>query len=914
MSNDHSTLWQTKLSRPSFTRTLVQRPLLLERLNKGLDHRLILVCAPAGFGKTTLISSWIEDLGRDDVGGSARLPAGWLSLEETESDIIVFVQYTIAALRTIFPGACANTFALLQASQRPPLKIIATLMSNEIEQLPSRFILVLDDFHTIQGEAVPNLLNELLFHWSRTLHLVLISRSNPPLPLTRLRTNDQLTEIRSRDLRFNKEETADFIRRVLQTPLSEPLLEKLDEKTEGWIGALRLATLSLRTITNLEDMLTHLDSSQQILVDYLVDEVLGKQFPVIRTFLLKTSILDRFCAPLCEAVIGKLDPAWSIRACIDWLEREELFIVPLDQPKYWFRYHHLFQDLLQYRLSTEITPEEVIDLHLKASVWFEGRGLIDAALKHALLANDLDLAAGLIERGLRDALNRSNWQAMERWLRLLPEEMIQARPWLLLIRAWILQFSWQLKKLSKYLSQVEALINEAGGVKRSTDDLPLIRGHIAVLKGQQAYHNNQLNKVKAYCQETLRLMPESWVFVRGGAIFYLGLSMQTSGEAVVAERMLLDLFESLENKADVFALLLLQALCFNYHNEGLLEKLRQTAVLLLQQATYGERVLYQAWAHFFLGNVYYQWDELDSAEEHFAAIIKDRYLAHQASLQNGLFGLALVHQARGKNAEAIQIQELAQQADIERIGHVEDSTLSMGARLMLLQGNMVSAFRWANAFTAPVPDHPLLWLEEPHLTRARILLAQNTPSDPQEALQILDAFYEIAERTHNRRYQIEILAMRALALAAQGKTRESQAVLKQAVKLSNVGSFLRVFVDLGPDMQKMLGRLFSQAYSVDTIRPILAAFPEDDKNLAGSESPGRRPSLDESTLAEPLTPREKQILAQLQEPISFKEIAYKLSISYPTVKRHSINIYGKLGVNSRWDAVAKAVELDILPR
>ena len=238
----------------------------------------------------------------------------------------------------------------------------------------------------------------------------------------------------------------------------------------------------------------------------------------------------------------------------------------------------------------------------------------------------------------------------------------------------------------------------------------------------------------------------------------------------------------------------------------------------------------------------------------------------------------------------------------------------MGARLMLLQGNMVSAFRWANAFTAPVPDHPLLWLEEPHLTRARILLAQNTPSDPQEALQILDAFYEIAERTHNRRYQIEILAMRALALAAQGKTRESQAVLKQAVKLSNVGGFLRVFVDLGPDMQKMLGRLFSQAYSVDTIRPILAAFPEDDKNLAGSESPGRRPSLDESTLAEPLTPREKQILAQLQEPISFKEIAYKLSISYPTVKRHSINIYGKLGVNSRWDAVAKAVELDILPR
>ncbi|MGD2049011.1 MAG: LuxR family transcriptional regulator, partial [Chloroflexota bacterium] len=434
MTNVSSALWQTKLHRPSVTRTLVQRPQLVERLNKGIDHRLILVCAPAGFGKSTLVSSWIEGLGRKNEDGSARLPVAWLSLEETESDILVFVQYFIVALRTIFDDACRRTFDLLQARQRPPLNVIAISLSNEIEQLPGHFILVLDDYQTIQGEAVANLINELLPHWPNPLHLVLISRRNPALPLARLRANDQLTEIRSRDLRFNKDEIADFISQTLQTPLSAPLLEKLEQKTEGWIGALRLVVLLWHSSSNLEDMLTILDSSPAILVEYLVDEVLEKQFPVIQTFLLKTSILDRFCAPLCEAVIGELDPAWGIRDCIDWLEREELFVIPLDNRKRWYRYHTLLKNILPLRLSAEMKREKVEDLHYRASAWFEDQGLIDEALKHALLANDLDQAAGLMMRGLRDILNRSDWQTMEHWLSLLPEELIQTQPGLMIIK------------------------------------------------------------------------------------------------------------------------------------------------------------------------------------------------------------------------------------------------------------------------------------------------------------------------------------------------------------------------------------------------------------------------------------------------------------------------------------------------
>ncbi|MGD2048832.1 MAG: LuxR C-terminal-related transcriptional regulator, partial [Chloroflexota bacterium] len=423
---------------------------------------------------------------------------------------------------------------------------------------------------------------------------------------------------------------------------------------------------------------------------------------------------------------------------------------------------------------------------------------------------------------------------------------------------------------------------------------------------------NQMNQVWIWGQEALRLLPKSWRFPYGGALFCLGLSLQARGEGEAAERLLHDSYEALEIKTDAYGLRLLHAQCFNYHNEGQLEKLRQTAMLLLQQATHGGEALSRAWAHFFLGNVYYQWDELDSAEEHFAAIMEYRYFAHQATWQNGMFGLALVHQARGKNAEAIQIQELTRQVDIERIGYVEDNTLSMHARLKLQQGNLDSAYRWANAYRVPIPDHPLFWLEMPHLTRARILLARNTPPDILEALQILDAIYEIAERTHNRRYKIEILAVRALALAAQGKTRDSQAQLKQAVELSKVGGFLRVFVDQGQDMQQLLALLAQMGHSVETIERILDAFPDRQITRKAGELQAQLIRHSPPTLAEPLTPRERQILVQMQEPISFKEIAYKLGISYSTVKRHSINIYGKLAVNSRWDAVARAKELDIL--
>lgn len=319
MSVERPILWQTKVHRPHVTSTVIQRARLLHLMDSGLDHRLILVCAPAGFGKTTLVSSWIEHLAGEESGAAARWPVAWLSLEEADSDLLTFLKYFISAIRTIFEDACLQTYDLLQARRLPPLKVMAKLLSNEIDRLPADFILVLDDFHTVRDEAVSSLLSELLLHWPRPLHLVLTARTNPSLPLARLRANDRLTEIRTHDLRFTPEESRQFLNQILPMPVSDRVLNALQDKVEGWIGAMRLVATSLRGQRDIDARLAQVHRPPAALVDYLVEEILDKQPRGISQFLLRTSILDGFCGPLCEAVSEEFDTVWDARSCIEWL-------------------------------------------------------------------------------------------------------------------------------------------------------------------------------------------------------------------------------------------------------------------------------------------------------------------------------------------------------------------------------------------------------------------------------------------------------------------------------------------------------------------------------------------------------------------------------------------------------------------
>jgi LuxR family maltose regulon positive regulatory protein len=914
-------LLQTKLHRPRIPHDLVERTRLVEWLNDGIDHPLTLVCAPAGYGKTTLICTWLERMVAGPGEGASSLPSAWLSLDEDESDLNIFLRYFIAALRTVYADDCEETLILLQAGQQPPEAVLYTTLCNELTKLPGELILVLDDYQFIHGTAVHGLLVELARHWPKPLHLVLISRIDPPLPLTRLRAKGMIREIRTQDLRFTPTETLTYLSQAQFIRMSQPTLDLLEERFEGWPAGLHLAALSLRSASSQEAIQLALSNENANITGYLLDEVLTHQFPAIGSFLLKTSILDRFCAALCEAVIGEIDPNWNVRACLDWIERSGLFLISLDNRREWYRYHHLFKELLQQRASAELGLDQVANLHLRASAWFEEHGLLDEAMNQALVAGDLDLVKRQMIAGMRDVINRVDRITLERWLRMLPEAMVQQRPELLMIRVWALQFMWRLDLQAQVLKQIEDLLDADGGASLPEDDMQLLRAQILLLRAQRAYLGNQPTRAIDLCQQALALLPPSWIFGRGAAMLFLGLSMQASGQAQAAERLLHAEYESHGDKADTYALLVLESLCYIYLLTGQLEQTRQIAQLLIQGSTRGENAFMKNFGDWFLGLVCYQRNELDEAAQYFTHIVENRFTAQVTTYRDAVAGLALIHQIKGESGEAWQIVESISQYDLEQSGSEETRTRSLRARLMLLQGDLERAGRWVDTLTDPPPDQPLLWLEEPQVTRVRVLVARGGDSDLHLAIQILDVLDEIADRTHNVRYKIEILALRALALdaaarSAGGETSQGSTMLKQAVDLARLGGFIRVFVDLGVPMQAMLRRLVGQGHSVEIINRILAAFPEDDVNLVGSESPTRSriplaPGI--STLTEPLTRRELEVLTLLREPLSIKEIALKLNTSYATARRHTINIYGKLGVNRRLNAVARAEELNILP-
>jgi LuxR family maltose regulon positive regulatory protein len=913
MRDQNLTLLQTKLHQPHIPRDLVERTRLVESLERGIEAPLTLVCAPAGYGKTTLVCTW---LGRTVAGAgrdSSSLPSAWLLLDEDDSDLGKFMRYFIAALRTIFDGACPGTLALLQSPQQPPQEVLYTSLCNELEELPRESILVLDDYHFIRGKAVHNLLIKLARHWPKPLHLVLISRIDPPLPLASLRAKGMIREIRTEDLRLTSQESAAYLSQVQFASLDKATLQLLQGRFEGWIAGLHLAVLSLRSTSNQESVLALLSSENPNITGYLVDEVLTGQIPAIQAFLLKTSILNRFCASLCEAILKPVDRAWSVRDCLDRIERAELFITSLDNRRQWYRYHHLFQELLQRRLAAETAAEQVSELHRRASAWFEEHGSIDEALHHALAAGDLDLAARQMSAGLRDALNQEGRPTLERWLRLLPEEMVQRHPGLLMIKVWVLQFTWRLDLQAQVLQQIEEMLDSEAGAAVPEDERQLLRGQILLIKAQRAYFSNQPTRAIDLCRQALALLPLSWTFGRGAAMLFLGFSMQATGQAQAAERLLLDEYDSYGDKADAYALLVLESLCFIYLHTGQLEQTRRVALLLRQGATRSGNAFMRNLGDWYLGSLCYYLNELEAAAQHFAQIVENRFTAQVTAYRDAVAGLVLIHQIRGESSEAWRMAESISQHDLEQRGAEEARTRSLRARLSLLQGDLDGASRWADTLTDPPPDQPLVWLEEPQVTRVRILVARGKDADRRLALQLIDSLAEIAVRTHNTPYQIELLALRALALDGQGENIHADAALMQALELARPGGFIRVFVDLGHPMQAMLRRLVRQGHSMGMINRILSAYPISDKNQPGTEGAVKQPFAGNSALAEPLTPRELEVLLLLRGPLSLKEIALKLNITYATVKSHTINIYSKLGVQGRWGAVARAEELSILP-
>jgi LuxR family maltose regulon positive regulatory protein len=870
---------------------------------------LTLVSAPAGYGKSTLVSCWLE---ASDCRGA------WLSLDENDNDLHLFLSYFVAAIQTIFPDACQDTQAMLSASDLPPVPVLARSLINELDQMDKAFILALDDYQFISAKAVHELLTELLRHPSPTMHLVLATRRDPPLPLTGLRARNQMTEIRVQQLRFSRAETSAFLQNVLDTLVDDAAAALLEEKTEGWVAGLRLAILSLQRQKDLESVLAELPEDNRYVMDYIVTEVVSKQPPVIQEYLLTTAFLDRFCAPLCEAVcMPDAEPGtceMSGQEFLEWLEQANLFTIPLDLQHRWFRYHHLFQKLLKRRLKSRYSPHDISALHKQASAWFAENGLIEDALHHALEAGDPSGAAQLMARHRHDLVNQEQWHRLGRWLRMLTRDIVEKDPELLMLEAWYLFNRMRSLEIVDVLDRAESLVALMTPESAATGAL---QGEIDALRSYQYYLTAHGHQAVAHAQRALEKIPRQHFSERGFAIILLALSYQMTGDLKRAHSVVLKALKEVEVQGDTYHARLLATLCFIHWMDADLSDLQQAAAQYLKLGQEHKLKETIALGRYFLGICHYDRNELTEAESYLASVVKERYIANTINYAHSAFALALIYQAQGRPEEAREEAEsVVSQALETRNTFMLAVAEAFEAELAFRQGRIAEVGRWAKSFD---PD-PLLAAHRfyvPQLTLARVLLARDTTESRQKADAFLHRLHDFYTSIHNTRFQIEVLALQALLHEIKGDKTAALSALEHSVALAEPGGFIRLFVDLGPKMADLLSRLAKKNIAVKYVGKLLTAIRNEEAGpvrTASDDQPVAPLATSHLLPNESLTNRELDILALLGQRKSNKEIAEKLFISPETVKRHTINIYQKLGVNSRQKAVTKAYALGILTR
>jgi LuxR family maltose regulon positive regulatory protein len=919
-NKDTLPLISAKLSRPHVGRFFVRRDRLDVLLDRGLEVPVTLLSAPAGYGKTTLVSAWLERLAADH-GDGRPLQSAWLSLDSRDNDLIGFMRYLVAAIRAISPNACAETWQLVGSPRQPPLSLLAATLSNDIATLSSPLFLVLDDYSAITNESIHSLFDSLLRHWPQPLRLILIARHDPPLALSRLRASGMLAEIRNSDLRFTSDEIASYLDlRALDH--SDRVLDELSEATEGWIAGLQL---TIRSVLAAAPHDSHLKvgaavgqgANAAVIAGYLLDEVFSVQPKPIRQFLLMMALVERFNAALAAAVVGASEPDCDVQECMRHIQKADLFVTALDSRAEWLRFHHMFLDVLRSKMSAEFTMEQVNSLHERAAVWFGSQGHTDEAIHHALSADNPELATRIVERALRDALNREDPLMLERWLHRLPEGLVNSRPGLLLARAWVLQFNWQITAHYPIVRTVERIL-DADPVSQfgiDPEESQLLRAQVDLFLGQHAMFHNRPAEAIACFVRVLEHLPSSWTYARGGVLLQNSMSKWMNSGNFEIVRDLLDQYGSLTNQTNAYALRHLHAAAFISAIAGQLEPALQSAQVMLRQAERGTSSLLHNWALYFLGLAHLERGEFESAIHYFSELVSHPHTPFLAVLHDGFAGMMLTYLATGDVKQAKNTIDNLADLDLDRKGLIDDRTHSLRARLHLARGEIAAAGLWADSFTTQLPDEPMIWIEIPHLTKARVLLARNSNDDIAKALALLDALDDLALRSHSTNARIHILPLKVLALENSARREAAQTCLGEALQLARPGGHLMPFVELGPQMKTLLLRLRDDGVDDRFLNRLLAAFPvsASGKPAIGTGSTSST-SFEQAQdlLVEPLTPRELEILGLLQRHLSDQQIADSLVVSPATVRRHTANIYGKLGVHRRSDAVAQAISIGLL--
>jgi len=911
-----ATILATKLYLPPPRPNAVLRPHLLDLLNDGLaaNHRLTLISAPAGYGKTALVSAWVA---------SSHRPTAWLSLDEADSDPTRFLTYLIAALQTIAPQVGTGLANALSSPQPPSTEAILTALLNEVATIQDPFTLVLDDYHVLDSSAVDAALAFLIDHLPPHLHLVITTREDPRLPLPRYRARGQLTELRAADLRFSPAEAANYLNQVMGLNLSTEDIAALETRTEGWIAGLQLAGLSLQGHQDAAGFIQSFTGSHRFVLDYLVEEVLQRQPAGVQRFLLRTSLLDQMCGPLCDAVLR--DPSLSAQETLEHLERANLFIAPLDQERRWYRYHHLFGAFLRQRLQAQAasSPADpaLPELHLRASQWYEENGSRDQAIRHALAAGDFAQAADLVELAM-PAMRRTGQDAtLLGWLQALPDEVVRCRPVLSAGYAGALLAAGQPLAAEARLRDAEQWLDAPAGTdqqptdaagKRVVVDQEQLRrtpGIIALIRAGQALARGDLPETVRHARRALEFAPDDDHLMRGGAQSQLGLAAWTQGDLETARRMTADGMANVRLAGHISTAISCAIVLADVQTaQGRLREAMGTYEQALRWATApGAPVLRGAAdMHVGLSSLLYEHNDLEAARQHLLASQSLGHLAEQAqNPYRWCAAMARLRQASGDFDGALDLLDQAErQYDSGFCPNVRPLA-TRKVRVWLAQGRLEQALDWTHQQGLSASDDDLTYLREfDHLTLARVLLVRHLRNPGGgalgEATGLLERLLKAAEEGNRTGSLIQILVLLAMAHQARGALPAALAPLQRALTLAEPEGYVRTFLDEGPGMKQLLRHAAARGVAPNYAGRLLAAFDTDQPTSAAQP------------LIEPLSERELEVLRLVAQGLSNREIGQRLFLALDTVKGHNRRIFGKLQVKSRTEAIARAGELGLL--